>query len=710
MDRQDRERWHRLLDQARHDLEEEEQRSGALTTTGLEQLMNNLSRSATLYSRQDISRLADKIQRSLKHIQTFTSAISSAAQYKPIACLVWGGIQAVLQCTCIVPNVLEEIFDLVAELNNDLPLIEVDLALYSSREELQWPLQDMYQDYLNYCITVVRYLRNIVSYLWKSSPQQALRQTKELFRTHKNFEKQVDSIHRQEVHSHNLSHIEDINSKRSSPKSTQTNSRKFVSTISMFRNFAFAGRDNELFLIHDKLLPGEAPGGPHPSSTSVSPVCFVLHGLGGTGKTQTALEYTCRYQHDYDAMFWLSAEREPELAAGFALIALNLGLVNDDGNSEDEAKQNQSKAIMEARNWLQDTDKQWLLVFDNVKEIRDLEAYLPTETKIRGSVCLEREAADEAEADLARETSAIVGGLPLAIATIGGYIKESESFIVEFLQIMKRSSNAWEDTQHIKMQHYEKTSGIVFDIALKELSKYPKDRKLVDILAFLNPDSIPEGILIAPHNSEEVDFLSSKADVLEMIRVLRRRQLIKRETSGSEEACLSIHRSLQRSITVDLTRACDHRWRVYNQAFLLLRRGMPMSSPIQDPEPEKWPQFQRYTPQILSLRTHCLWPEPPVEFPVDFAHILSDMGTYMWHAGLVDNGSEALQTAENILDDRGVEEINPLRSDILANLGAASRFSGASQRKESMNRRVEALKIRREVSRRYSEEEADPQQ
>ena len=87
-----------------------------------------------------------------------------------------------------------------------------------------------------------------------------------------------------------------------------------------------------------------------------------------------------------------------------------------------------------------------------------------------------------------------------------------------------------------------------------------------------------------------------------------------------------------------------------------------------------------------------------MDLPVDFAHILSDMGTYMWHAGLVPDGSKALETAEHILDERGVDEIDPLRGDILGNLGMLSGFAGVSQRKEGMERRLEALKIRKEVN------------
>lgn len=96
MDRYQRECWERLFDQAQHDLEEEHC-GNALMTAGLDQLMSNLDRSATVYSRHEISRLTNKLHPSLQHIRTFTAAVSSAAQYKPIACLIWGGMQAVLE-------------------------------------------------------------------------------------------------------------------------------------------------------------------------------------------------------------------------------------------------------------------------------------------------------------------------------------------------------------------------------------------------------------------------------------------------------------------------------------------------------------------------------------------------------------------------------------------------------------------------------------
>ena len=59
----------------------------------------------------------------------------------------------------MVPGVLEEIFGLITELNNTLSRFNSDLVLFSEREEPQWPLQDLYEEYLKYCTTAVHYLR-----------------------------------------------------------------------------------------------------------------------------------------------------------------------------------------------------------------------------------------------------------------------------------------------------------------------------------------------------------------------------------------------------------------------------------------------------------------------------------------------------------------------------------------------------------------------
>ena len=111
--------------------------------------------------------------------------------------------------------------------------------------------------------------------------------------------------------------------------------------------------------------------------------------------------------------------------------------------------------------------------------------------------CLDREPADDDEKEAARGVSDVVDGLPLAIAAIGGYIQQSEITIPEFLDNVKRSSNVWEASAVGPAKRYEKTLETVFDIALspKELEELP--RMFINVLAFLNPDGIPEELFTA---------------------------------------------------------------------------------------------------------------------------------------------------------------------------------------------------------------------
>lgn len=179
-----------------------------------------------------------------------------------------------------------------------------------------------------------------------------------------------------------------------------------------------------------------------------------------------------------------------------------------------------------------------------------------------------------------------------------------------------------------------------------------------------------------------------------MIGVLRKRQLVRRDTTASRPY-ISIHRTVQWSVILDLSKDTDERWRIFEQAFILVRRCLPSVSSADQPEPELWAQFERFVPQILSLRTHCLWPEPPVELPPSFAKVLSDMATYMWHAGLLKDGADALETAEHILDDNGISKKNPLRGNVHEHLGIFASFNGVSERDAALERRHDALEARK---------------
>ncbi|WP_144122977.1 FxSxx-COOH system tetratricopeptide repeat protein [Catellatospora sichuanensis] len=95
-----------------------------------------------------------------------------------------------------------------------------------------------------------------------------------------------------------------------------------------------------------------------------------LHGLGGVGKSQVAVEYAYRYKGDYDLVWWIPSDDERSIRRSLASLALRLNL------TESTDVQQQIDAVHDelriARRF-----PRWLLVFDNAGEPEVVRRYLP---------------------------------------------------------------------------------------------------------------------------------------------------------------------------------------------------------------------------------------------------------------------------------------------------------------------------------------------
>lgn len=90
-----------------------------------------------------------------------------------------------------------------------------------------------------------------------------------------------------------------------------------IDGVPAHKNPAFTGRDSELNETHTALTPVTSRDEAAQGSTT-NPACCILHGLGGIGKSQIALEYTYRYCDEHDALFWLVGEQAFQLSNQFA--------------------------------------------------------------------------------------------------------------------------------------------------------------------------------------------------------------------------------------------------------------------------------------------------------------------------------------------------------------------------------------------------------
>jgi hypothetical protein len=140
----------------------------------------------------------------------------------------------------------------------------------------------------------------------------------------------------------------------------------------------FVAREEELSKMHE-LLHGH-------SSRAV----IVLHGLGGIGKTQLAVQYVRRHKEKHTAIFWLNANDEDSLRLSFRGIAQQVLQCHPSAGvlSSVDLEGDLDRVASAVKAWLNlQGNARWLMVYDNYDNPRisgssntstvDIRQYLP---------------------------------------------------------------------------------------------------------------------------------------------------------------------------------------------------------------------------------------------------------------------------------------------------------------------------------------------
>jgi len=119
---------------------------------------------------------------------------------------------------------------------------------------------------------------------------------------------------------------------------------------------------------------------------------FIVHGLGGIGKTQLSVEFTRQHQRSYSAVFWVDGSTNERLRRSIADLASRLPqhqISEGSRNYSHRGRANVDEVVEDVLKWLsQPLNDQWLLIFDNVDrefsgpsrdpEAFDVKEYFPT--------------------------------------------------------------------------------------------------------------------------------------------------------------------------------------------------------------------------------------------------------------------------------------------------------------------------------------------
>ncbi len=146
---------------------------------------------------------------------------------------------------------------------------------------------------------------------------------------------------------------------------------------------SFVARDVEMARLAEIMRPSSA-------NQTRRKIC-VLHGLGGIGKTQLAIEFARKYRKYYSSVFWIDGSSKEKLKQSIANLAKQLPqhqLLERAKLYAQEPHKELDGAIEDVLLWFsQSSNMQWLIIYDNVDrefsagtsdpEAFSLEEYLP---------------------------------------------------------------------------------------------------------------------------------------------------------------------------------------------------------------------------------------------------------------------------------------------------------------------------------------------
>ncbi|GHO57730.1 helix-turn-helix transcriptional regulator [Ktedonobacter robiniae] len=135
-------------------------------------------------------------------------------------------------------------------------------------------------------------------------------------------------------------------------------------TVPFARNPHFTGRDELLEQLMQQLTP---PASDQPTTLHRAALtqAQVIKGLGGIGKTQTAVEYAYRARElgRYTHTLWIAAASEETILTSFVTLAAQLPAFAS------AAETDQRKLVAAVIRWLEECQEPWLLIMDNAEVV-----------------------------------------------------------------------------------------------------------------------------------------------------------------------------------------------------------------------------------------------------------------------------------------------------------------------------------------------------
>ena len=406
------------------------------------------------------------------------------------------------------------------------------------------------------------------------------------------------------------------------------------------RNPHFTGRKQLLTQLRKRLVDSTA-------ETALVP--HALHGLGGVGKTQLAVEYVYRYAQEYDLVWWVSAEDLAQVRASLVDLALSLGILE-----HPEANRTVDGALDALR--IGHPYRRWLLVFDNADRPADLEPYLPYPTghvlvtsrnvawserastvevdvlERSESIALLQERAPRLTSEDADRLAERLDNLPLALEQAAAWIAETGMPVGEYLELFETQFERLTDAPPLG---YPATVGATFQLALERLRERSLSAaQLLGICAFLGPVPISVSLLregsrvILPTPLDDT-LRNNPVGLRGLVREIGRYALARLNANSDE---ITVHRLVQLVVRAQL--GAEER----KETQAAAQRILTHFSPSEPDRRDNWARHAELSPHIL--------PSGLIDADdVEARRVVLDQIRYLWVRGDYQSSQELAQQA-----------------------------------------------------------------
>jgi tetratricopeptide (TPR) repeat protein len=365
------------------------------------------------------------------------------------------------------------------------------------------------------------------------------------------------------------------------------------------RNENFTGRAHLLDAVRDRL----------DESMPTAVVAQALHGMGGVGKSQTAVEFAYRHAADYELIWWIPAEEPALIQTALVELAMRLRL------PVEPSTESAVPAVLTALR-TGDPYPRWLLIFDNADRPQDVLPFFPTGpghvlvtsrnvhwsafartievdvfTRSESRQLLQRRSRGltDTQADQLAEA---LGDLPLAVEQAGAWSAETEMPVEEYLRLLEDKRLALSGSA----AGYPVAVAAAWNVSMDRLRADNTGAfDLLRVCAFFAPEPISRTLFVAmPEIPGHADLTETVHDQVLLNRAIRDINRYGLARIDHRDSTIQLHRLVQMTLRNQLSE--PEYAEVRHVAHLILASA----DPDQADSVANWPRYAELMGHVVA--------------------------------------------------------------------------------------------------------------